>query len=105
MTQKDSICLGFLVQREICVENNILLSQEEEKFFRSYENSSVDKKAKNIAKKIRKMLPRNIKPKNYVSCITGDPNINFYLTYGKTMSVRMSANGWVPPRNIRTGWS
>lgn len=100
MTQKDSICLGFLVQREICVENNILLSQEEEKFFRSYENSSVDKKAKNIAKKIRKMLPRNIKPKNYVSCITGDPNINFYLTYGKTMSVRMSANGWVPPRTL-----
>ena len=99
--QKENVAMGFMLQEAICELNNIHINQEDKDIFKIYHIDNKYEQAKLLAKEIRKILPRNVKPQQYISNYKGDHNdclVNFYLSRAKTMSVRIAKKGFVPPR-------
>ncbi len=83
---KEKIAYGFMLRYEICKKYNLELGAETKSYFEAFYDESMKRAVKNDVVNIKKAIPRKT-PKKFIDKRTMGGNVDFILTYNKSMTI------------------
>lgn len=83
---RDKIAYGFMLRYEICKKYQLELDEATKSYFNTFYEKSMEKDVKNDVVNFMKEIPRK-RPKKFIDKRIVGGNVDFILTYNKTMTI------------------